>query len=124
MSALKTTGLDNAAGIPVGATLTAATWHVAGLYGPGHPHETERDALLTGIALIEERIERHNAAYASLAHGPVSDPPERFSVDLRWRMAYPEGGGIEFTARRTTYADLAEAREHLARIDKYAGVGR
>lgn len=119
MNIIQTTGLDPAPMIPVGATVAAATWHVAGHYGPGEPHATERDALAAGIAALEERIEQHAAA-----HGGSRSYPERMSIDLRWRFEWERTDvgttGMETTVRRTTYPTLGEAREHLARIDKYA----
>lgn len=125
MTALKTTGLDNAPGIPVGATIVAATWHVAHLYGPGDAHETERDAILEGIAEKEAAVARHNAHYAGIGVTNRVPLPETITIDLRWKMTWPYRGladpatGMTFTVRRQTYASLAEAREHLARIDRY-----
>lgn len=111
---VRRTGLDNAPLIPVGSTVTAATWHLAEHYGPGIARETERDAILAGIAMIEERI----------AKGTYHDGHSQFSIDLRWKMAHPEGGSTEFTVRRQTYDTVEEAREHVENIDRYAGVGR
>ena len=113
------TGLDDAPSIPAGATVTDATWHVAELYGPSLPFESERDAIAAGIADRADR-ELVNRAARYPSEGAAYLPlPERFSIDLRWRMEFPDGGATEFTVRRTTYDTLADAREHLARIDYF-----
>ena len=113
------TGVDavTASLAPVGATLTAATWHLAYHYGPGDPFDTERDALAHLIDQAEKRERDERDAEGLLPQGCLT-------LDLRWTLAHPDGGGVGFTVSRTRYDSLDEAREHLARIDKYTPVGR
>lgn len=108
------TGLDAVVAkmVPAGATITAATWHVALHYGPGDPHPTERDGLAYLIDQAEKRERGERDAEGLLPEGSLT-------LDLRWTMRYADGGGVETTVSRTTYDSLDEAREHLARIDKF-----
>lgn len=126
MTTINPKGLTGAAGVPVGATVTATSWHVAHLYGPGTGHPTERAAIAAGLAEAEARVAQYDGR-----HLPAV---ERFTIDLRWKMSWQQGSpdangrstascGIEQTVSRVTYDTLADAREHLARIEKYASVG-
>lgn len=108
------TGYDGAGTTPVGATVTRVYWVVPGHYGPsasGVEHDTEADAIREAI----ERAEQFVSAHPGTAPDPV--------VDCRWTMKYPEGSGptsgIDCVMSRTTYEGVEQAREHLARIEKY-----
>lgn len=117
---MKTTGLDKAALIPVGATLTDAYWTVAPKHGRDQGHATQAEAIAEGLAYQQGLVDRHNAAnQASGYHYPH---PESFAVDLRWTLTYPAGGGLDTVIERFTYESLADAQAHLDRIAKYAGV--
>ena len=105
--------------VPVGATLIDSYWTVPNAYSEGPRFETEELAIAGGIEKIRAAIEQHQAA-----RGAASVPiPERFSVDLRWKLTYPAGGGLDAVAARTTYDSIAEAEESLARRARYRGAG-
>lgn len=123
----RATGLDRvtATMIPPGATVKAVTWRLAHHYGPSvEAYATERDALAALIENAERRARDERDAEGLLPQGSMT-------IDLRWEMTWPllsrdANGrsvatvGSEFTVSRVSYDSLDEAREHLARIDKYA----
>ena len=130
MTALNISGFRTAESIPAGATIVKAYWCLAGHDGPGEALPSEADAIRAGIHRAEQRS---GALIEQQGYGNTA--VERFSVDLRWKLRWQQGApdpdgrptvscGIEATITRTTYTSLAEAREHLARIEKYAGVGQ
>jgi hypothetical protein len=128
MTTTHTDGLSSATSIPVGATIVSTRWHIAGHYGPSiESYDTQRDALVAGIAQTEERV-------AQYSRGQHHVSAERLTVDLRWKMKWPANSpdangrtspasGIETTVSRSRYETLADAREHLDRIDRYSTVG-
>lgn len=103
-------------GIPVGATLTATYWAVPGHYGPGTTHASRGDALAAAIDIRQAQVDAPAANPANRGY----PHPERIDVDLRWKMAYPDGGGIDMVAERFTYDSLAEARRALELAVRYA----
>lgn len=123
----RATGLDRvtASMIPPGAAIVEARWHLAHHYGPSvESYATERDALAALIENAEKRARDERDAEGLLPAGSMT-------IDLRWSVTYPPGAvdanghrtvsvGTEFTVSRLSYDSLDEAREHLARIDKYA----
>jgi hypothetical protein len=122
---MNTDGLSSAPMIAPGATVEAATWHIAGHYGPGPAHPTERDALVALIDAMDRRERDERDAEGLL-------PASSLTIDLRWALRWPPGStdangrpnaavGAEVTIMRTTYTDLADARAHLARIDRVYG---
>lgn len=103
---MKTTGLDSATSIPEGAVLSRAFWAVPDGYTTGQVCSSREQAL--EFALIEAR-RRGNTSV---------------TVDLRWKLTFPGGGGLETVVQRFHYDDLASAQEHLGRIRFYAdGLG-
>lgn len=108
MNPINPKGLSGAAMIPVGATITAATWHVAGLYGPSEPYATEAAAIADGIQKRQVGT---------------------LTIDLRWTMkwdpasvdangATSHASGVTQTVSRVTYDSIDHAREHLARLER------
>lgn len=95
---LTTTGFDSARSIPEGARVTRSYWTVPGDYGDKAEFPSEELAL--EWALNEARRLGQN----------------RVTVDLRWKLSYPGGGGMDTTIQRNTYSDLSSADEHLGRI--------
>lgn len=117
------TGFDGAPRIPIGATVARAYWAVPTSYTAGSEYPTEVEAIRAAIARWEDRDAAHAAEY-----GPERIPfPQRLTVDLRWHMVWPPApgvptSGIDATVYRTVYENVAEAREHVTRIEKYASV--
>lgn len=105
-----TSGFESVASIPQGATVTRTYWTVP-------QHGTIGDDFSTQGAAIRAAIERREAYLATLQPGHFV--PSTIYVDLRWGMQYPDGGGVDLTMQRTTYDTLADARDHLARIQRY-----
>lgn len=114
---MHTTGLDSATLIPEGATIRRRYWAVPDTYTVGPEFATEREAIEHGLIARREAINSDAAARGITVEQSLV--PERFSVDLRWDMTYPAGGGMDVIARRTTYGSLDEATEHLARLVAY-----
>ena len=114
---IKTTGLDSAPLIPVGAVLDRVSWHVPSPAGhEGREFDTERAAIEHAVHVEHVRMDKHNA------QGNYTEPVRLF-VDLRWHMKFPSTYGVtgmSFVARRSEYAQVGEAIEHLNRIDLYA----
>lgn len=113
-------GYDGAGTTPVGATVTRVYWVTPGHYGPsatGVEHDTEEAAIREAIARWEAERD------AAQAYDRTNFLPTTLWVDCRWTMTYPPGSGptsgIDAVTSRTTYDDVHEAREHLARIEKY-----
>lgn len=116
----KTTGLSGATLIPVGATIERAYWAVPTHYSAGSEYPTEVEAIEAAIAAWETS----DAAHAAF-HGPNRLPlPQNLTVDLRWSLKWEPShttshtSGTDTVIRRTHYASVAEAREHVARITK------
>jgi hypothetical protein len=111
-------GFDMAGAIVPGTVIERVYFAVPVHGTTGDPFDTMADALRAAIERGEEQASRRLLA----EHGikPV--------VDVRWFMRVPEGtkpneGGSQDTvAERFTYDTIDEARQHLARIEKYAGV--
>ena len=99
---LTTTGFHSARSIPEGARVTRAYWTVPGPYADLGSFDTEEAAL--EWALIEARRKGL----------------DRVVTELRWKFAFPGGGGLEAPIQRNTYADIASAQEHLGRIRFYS----
>jgi hypothetical protein len=120
---MKTTGFDSAWMVPVGATVTRVYWCVAETYGPGAEQPDQAAAVTAGLHRHDERVEAYREQQGAGADiWPY--PDHGFSVDLRWTMKYPGGsggvgGGIDATVTRHTFESTAEAREWLARHEKY-----
>lgn len=110
-----TTGFDAAATIPVGATLTRVYFCEPDDYTPSSrhgEHDTYVEALEASIA-AKQRVLAAAADTDRIVH-------ERLTIDVRWLLAYPDGGSLDTVAQRTRYDNLAEAIEHAERIRKYA----
>lgn len=99
---LRTTGFDSAPSIPEGAKLSRISWQVTGHYGDGPTFASLEDALAEGL------IEARRRELPGL------------TIDLRWKLVFPGGGGLEATAQRYEYAGLDAAQRHLDRIRCYA----
>lgn len=114
--AIHTSGLDSptAHRVPAGTTIERVYWSVPDHGTTGPEYDTEAAAIAAGLAEQEALIARDREF-----RGTESLIPERFCVDLRWAMKFP-GGGLDTPVSRTTYDTFADAREHLARIEKYA----
>lgn len=115
-------GAAQATGIPVGATVTDASWHVALHFGPSLPFPTEREALRAALDAAED------ATYETPGFAPS------ITIDLRWKMGWEQGtpdangrtthsSGIGFTVHRTTYLSPDDARQRLANMDAYEPAG-
>jgi hypothetical protein len=111
------TGLDQASLIRVGATLTRVYWAAAENYVIGEPFATEADALRETITFRENRA----TYYREHGARPVAETP--VTLELRWQMSLPGSGAVDVAIARTIYETLTDAREHLARIEKYAPKG-
>ena len=112
------TGISTATLIPVGATITAATWNVPTSYTEGFAFDTRELALIFAINQMVSAVEVHNTFYAQRS-GVTIPLPERITIDLRWTLSYP-GGSENLVAQRTEYATIADAREALALFRKFA----
>ncbi|SDH40423.1 hypothetical protein [Microbacterium sp. 77mftsu3.1] len=111
---MKTTGLDSAAAIPAGATITRTRWAVPGHYGTRTEFDWEDEALAHAISEREAAQAKHVEFYPDEASRiPL---PESITIDLRWNIDYPSGGGLDTVASRTVYETLDEARATLSRI--------
>lgn len=127
-----TTGYAEAQSIPAGTTIERVYFVEPGDYGPsvdGVEHETYEAALASAIARKVAAQARHRAHYSDLSNEDYVPLPERISVDCRWSMKQPRNpnngiSGRDTVASRTTYDTLDEAREHLARIRRYADSAR
>ncbi|MBN9214163.1 MAG: hypothetical protein J0J04_04985 [Microbacterium sp.] len=102
--------------IPVGATLVDAYWAVPTPYGEGPRFDTEDLAITAAVQKMREAIEQHKVARGA-SYVPL---PERITVDLRWRLTYPAGGGVDTVVARKTYESIVEAEESLARHRRFA----
>lgn len=78
---------------------------------PGHgvmaqygEHETYQEAL---SAVLRER----------------KPGPPKVVVDTRWVVKHPGGGGTDTVGTRTTYDNVDDAYDHVARLVKYAPQG-
>lgn len=118
--ATRTTGIDDANHVPVGATLTRV-YHCQ----PGHgtlakngEHDTYAAALTVAVEALRTALD---AAPAD------SLLPETITIDTRWAFKFPESSrpaaGLDTVARRTTYDTLADAVAHLDRVATYTGTG-
>ena len=110
-----TTGFHSAAYVPAGATIVRVYVVIPGHYGSsfnGVEYPTVQDALPDAI----------DRARGSLTQDGTPVNP-RITVDVRWSMTYPLGGGQDTLAERYTYADADEAQGHLDCIRKYAAAG-
>jgi hypothetical protein len=97
------------ANIPVGSTITARYWTIPSNYTVGSNHATKTEALAVAIDELQARVNAHNTRPEN-KNCPL---PERLWVDLRWEVAYPDGGGVDTVAERFEYPDLASARQAL-----------
>lgn len=109
---MKTTGFHQAAAIPLGATITRRYF-----CEPGHgaiarngEFGTHRDALVMAIEAKKAALD------AQPRDGLLS---ETIVIDVRWVMAFPDGGSQDSLAERFTYDNLADAQAHVGRIDKF-----
>lgn len=87
--------------IPQGSVIERSYWAVPTNYDRGDEYDTKRDALAAAI----EQGEKH--------------PANQVTIDLRWLISHPEGGKTDLVASRTSYIQLAFARNALALIDRY-----
>ena len=119
---VKTTGFEAAASVPVGAVIERVYFVEPGTSGYPAQGEREdyRDALVASIAAHEAAEARNRQARRHEPDSVYLPLPERFSIDCRWKMSYPHGGGIDTVASRTTYDSIAEAKAHLDRIDRHS----
>lgn len=109
------TGLDQAPQIPVGSTITTTGWHITEHYTVGDRYETEADALREAIRRVHLTMDEYNARGQAFYGGQIT-------IDLRWFVAFPEGGGMDFPARRMHYPSVGQAQEHLDRIERIAAI--
>lgn len=112
---MDTTGFHSAASVPEGARITHVYFVATGHYGvavDGQKHDTITPALEAAIS---------NARSARTQDGKPVNP--KVTVDVRWSMTYPNGGGQDAVAERYTYHDADDAQLHLDRIAKCAPVG-
>lgn len=116
------TGLDISYSKPMapGTVVRAIYWTVPTAYSERGRFATQQEAVAAGAADVRKKLDQHAAAYPDEAtRVPL---PEMFSVDLRWEVEYPRGGGSTFTVTRVQYLDLASADAALERIRRYAPV--
>ena len=111
------TGISTATLVPVGTTITAATWNVPTSYTEGVAFDTRELALIFAINEMVSAVEVHNEFHFSKPF--FVRLPERITIDLRWTLSYP-GGSENLVAQRTEYASIADAREALALFRKFA----
>jgi hypothetical protein len=116
------TGLDISHSTPMapGTVVRAIYWTVPTAYSERGRFTTEQEAIAAGAADVRKKLDQHAAAYPDEATRLPF--PEMFSVDLRWEVDYPNGGGSTFTVTRVQYLDLASADSALDRIRRYAPV--
>jgi hypothetical protein len=94
---IKTTGLDGAALIPIGATLVKAAWFIPGLYTEGAEYPS-RLAALEYIASLE--------------------PKSSKTLDLRWKLAYPNGGGQDLVIQRIVFGTMEDVQYMIDAIKR------
>ena len=116
------TGLDSAASIPAGSIITSASWDIPTNYSTGLSFHSKKVALNFAIGEMMSSVARHERFNAG--RGDTAYPlPERITVDLRWDVQLPgDGGSINFVASRVEYESIAEAREALALLQRFATV--
>jgi len=111
----KTTGFHDAGLVPVGSVLAHAYWTTPTGYTTGTDEYASRgDALLAAIRAKEAQVAEH--ARGMNRSVPL---PERITIDLRWHLKYPNGGGLETVAERCEYESIAEAKAALQRLIDY-----
>lgn len=116
---VQTRGFDRAASMPVGAVIERVYFADPG--DSSSLFDSYADALTATIARHEDAETRHRDFHERTRSMGIYLPlPERLWIDCRWKMTYPAGGGLDTVASRTAYDTLAEAREHLERIGRYA----
>jgi hypothetical protein len=94
---IKTTGLDAASLIPVGATLVKSAWFIPGLYHEGTEYPNRLAALEHLISL---------------------EPGSSKTLDLRWTLTYPNGGGQSLVAERIVFATTADVQYMIDAIHR------
>ena len=129
---MHTTGTNSATigNIPTGTTLMRAYWAVPGYGSIGAQFADQAAALRTAIDATQAAVGKHNNHYApdtGTAPTPknsVIPLPQRITLDLRWILGYPEGGGTDIVMSRIEYDDIADAQYHLNLLDKFAPAAR
>ena len=117
---MQTTGFDLAGSILDGTVIERVYFAAPSMYTAGTSHETLALALRQAIGNAEDHVERLRA-YNVVDHDRVARAEQNpIYVDVRWEMKSPQGVKTDTVAQRYVYHGLADARDALARIEKYA----
>lgn len=112
---MKSTGYHSAAAVKPGTTIERIYFAVPAYGWIGQTFDNYIDALDHAITEQAEAVEQ------SKAHtGGTNYVGERVTVDTRWVMKAPNGGGADTVMARDEYATLDEARQSLATRRRYA----
>lgn len=104
-------------GIPVGAIITDSYWTLPDGYTAGPRFDDETAAIAAAVEVKLAAIQAHRAVRGN-RYAPL---PERMTIDHRWTMEFPTGGGSDFVASRITFGSVADAQANLDLRRRIAG---
>lgn len=112
---MKITGFDAAGSVPEGAVIERIYYAVPSNIVP--LIDIDNDQRGSMAQALDAAIKNATETEAKVT---LPSFKAHVTVDVRWVMKYPQGGGQDTVAQRFHYDDIADAQAHLDRINRFA----